>query len=186
MRTVSLCLLSSQSLTDVHIVGTITEAVWKTVINLVRDRTPRPAFRLIGNQVPSVDVIVVCCGEPQDVIIDTVKAACRIHWPAERLRVIVADDGNSASLREEVGQLQQRHRILHYYARVKPAQGHHGYKAGNLNTTLVEYLEKLPGGYSEFFAVFDADMMPEANVLRALIPYALKDTQVAMVTAAQV
>jgi cellulose synthase/poly-beta-1,6-N-acetylglucosamine synthase-like glycosyltransferase len=142
---------------------------------------------MIGNHVPSVDVFVVCCGEPEDVILDTVKAACKIDWPTHRLRVIVADDGNSASLQKEVEQLrlQLKWNHLHYYSRVKPSQGH-GYKAGNLNATLVDYVAKLPAGYSEYFAVFDADMMPEANILRALIPYALEDQQVAMVTAAQV
>ncbi|ETI27867.1 hypothetical protein G647_00316 [Cladophialophora carrionii CBS 160.54] len=165
--------------------GTITEGLWKTVITLARNRNPRPSLRLLGNNVPSVDVFVVCCGEPDDVVLDTVKAACKIDWPTSKFRVIVADDGNSLNLRNKIQQMQGTYTNLHYYSRVKPAVGHHGYKAGNLNATLLDYVEKTPAGYSEYCAIFDADMMPEPNILRVLVPHAIKDPNLAMVTAAQ-
>jgi hypothetical protein len=178
--------MTSERCADIAAVGTITEGLWKTVITLARDRNPRPSLRLLGNKVPSVDVFVVCCGEPDDVVLDTVKAACKIDWPTNKFRVIVADDGDSLNLRNHVQKLQGIHTNLHYYSRLKPAIGHHGYKAGNLNSTLVDYVEKTPAGYSEYCAVFDADMMPESNILRALVPHAIKDPNLAMVTSAQV
>lgn len=166
--------------------GSITEGVWRTVLNVARDRTPRPTLRIVGNNVPTVDIFITCCGEPDDVVLDTVKAACNVDWPADKLRVVLADDGQSEVLCEQVGKLQHIHTNLHYYAREKPAHKHHGYKAGNLNSTLFDYVEKLPLGYSEYFAVFDADMMPEPGVLRQLVPHAIEDSAVGMVTAAQV
>jgi cellulose synthase/poly-beta-1,6-N-acetylglucosamine synthase-like glycosyltransferase len=139
-----------------------------------------------GDRVPGVDVFVTCCGEPDDVVLDTVKAALNIDWPSNKMRVIVADDGKSAGLKENVLELKEVHSNLHYYSRTKPATGHHGYKAGNLNATLVDYVEHLPTGMNEYIAVFDADMMPEPHILRSLMPYAVRDKRVGMVTAAQV
>ncbi|EXJ72979.1 uncharacterized protein A1O5_04128 [Cladophialophora psammophila CBS 110553] len=163
----------------------IAEGVWRIMVGLARDPKPRPSLRILGTNVPGVDVFVVCCGEPDDVVLDTVKAVCKLDWPEDKFRVIVADDGNMESLRLEVEKLQQRHHNLHYHAREKPTDRHHGYKAGNLNQTMREFVVDLPGGQNEFLAVFDADMMPEPQLLRALIPHALGDEKIGMVTAAQ-
>ncbi|KAJ9608106.1 hypothetical protein H2200_007094 [Cladophialophora chaetospira] len=166
-------------------IGHVLEGLWAIAMRAASDPYERADVTIIGDNVPSVDVFIVCCGEPDDVVIDTVKAACHIDWPASKLRVIVADDEPSPTLRQEVGKLQASHPNLHYYSRVKPVEGSHGYKAGNLNGTLVQFIEKTKQGYSEYIAVLDADMMPEPNILRILVPHAVEDDRMAMVTAAQ-
>ena len=181
-----LSLDDSVRLTDTAVVGTITENTWHTVVTLVRTRQRRINLRIFGNHVPSVDVMIVCCGEPIEVILDTVNAACTLDWPARKFRVVVADDGGCPILRKAIRKLQKTYRNLHYHSRSKYTDKHHGYKAGNLNQTLKTYVANLPGGQSEFFAVFDADMMPEPEVLRALVPHALRNGHIAMVTCAQV
>jgi cellulose synthase/poly-beta-1,6-N-acetylglucosamine synthase-like glycosyltransferase len=138
----------------------------------------------VGDNVPIVDVLIVACGEPTDIVIDTVRAACQIDYPVEKMRVILADDGADELLKDECEDLVKKHANLLYHARVKDPGVPHGYKAGNLNNVI----RTLPrdDGQIGFVLVLDADMIPEPEILRALIPHALKDEKVGMVTIAQV
>ncbi|KIY00286.1 uncharacterized protein Z520_03971 [Fonsecaea multimorphosa CBS 102226] len=165
--------------------SSILDGSWRIVVGLVRDSKPRPTLRILGTNVPGIDVFVTCCGEPDDVVLDTVKAVCKLDWPEDKFRVVVADDGNMESLRLQIEKLQERYPNLYYHARKKPTGKNHGYKAGNLNQTMREFVIDLPGGQNDFLAVFDADMMPEPQFLRALVPHALGDIKIGMVTAAQ-
>ncbi|EXJ95015.1 hypothetical protein A1O1_00133 [Capronia coronata CBS 617.96] len=164
--------------------STISETWWRLTVGFIRNPVPRPVYRILGDYVPGVDLIVVACGEPNDIVLDTVKAACQVDWPVDDLRIILADDGNDAELKEEVNKLRKQHANLHYFARYKQEGVHHGYKAGNLNATLA-HTKTLRGGQYEFVAVLDADMIPEPGILRALVPHALKADNVGMVTTAQ-
>ncbi|KAL2424710.1 hypothetical protein ABEF91_001591 [Exophiala dermatitidis] len=166
-------------------VSVIAESLWRLTVSFIRNPVPRPTYRILGDNVPGVDLIVVACGEPVDIVLDTVNAACHVDWPVDKLRVILADDGDDKSLRAEVKALCKKHPNLHYFARYKPDGVHHGYKAGNLNATLKWVQNKLPGGRHEFMAVLDADMIPEPCILRALVPHALKSPNIGMVTTAQ-
>lgn len=146
----------------------------------------RPKLRLIGDNVPSVDVIITCCGEDDDLVMDTAKAACNIDYPRERFRVIICDDGKSKSLQE----LAERTALtqfdnLYYRSRPKyPGVPHH-FKAGNLNDALEE-TAKLPGGAANFLAALDADMIPMRDWLRALLPHMLQDPKCSMACPPQV
>lgn len=118
----------------------------------------RPMLRLTGNDGPTVDVFITCCGEEDDVVLDTVRGACDQDYPTDRFRVIVLDDAKSASLEESVNQLAVTHSNLYYMAREKiPGKPHH-FKAGNLNYG-VEQVTLLPGGAGQFMAALDADMV---------------------------
>ena len=141
-------------------------------------------MRLIGDNVPGVVIIVVACGEPVDIIMDTVNAACRVDYPSTKLRVILADDGNSHVLRDQVNQLSYQFPHLCYSSRDKPAHGH-GYKAGNINATLRQFVATLGFAY-EWICVLDSDMMPEPQILRALLPHGIQDPKIGMVTTGQV
>lgn len=165
--------------------STLTETAWRLAVGFIRNPVPRPILRILGDNVPGVEVIIVACGEPKDIVLDTVKAACQIDWPVDKFRVILADDGEDDDLKAQVHGLANQHTNLYYFARYKPEGIHHGYKAGNLNSTL-RYFGIVQGGLHEFIAVLDADMIPEPGILRALVPHALKDRKVGMVTTAQV
>jgi len=146
----------------------------------------RPKLRLVGDNVPSVDVIITCCGEDDDLVLDTAKAACNIDYPRERFRVIICDDGKSKSLQE----LTERTALelfdnLYYRSRPKyPGVPHH-FKAGNLNDALEE-TARLPGGAANFLAALDADMIPMRDWLRALLPHMLQDPKCSMACPPQV
>ncbi|SCV52769.1 related to cellulose synthase catalytic subunit [Fusarium fujikuroi] len=139
----------------------------------------RPKLRLTGNDVPTVDAFITCCGEDDDLVMDTVRAACDLDYPQDRFRVILLDDGKSAGLHEACAKLSMIYPNLYYMARVKiPGQPHH-FKAGNLNYGLDE-VHKLPGGAGQFMAALDADMIPERDWLRAILPHMLIDPKMAL------
>ncbi|KAG9246755.1 putative glycosyl transferase [Calycina marina] len=140
----------------------------------------RPKLRLIGNDVPAVDVFVTCCGEEDQVVLDTVRAACDLDYPYDRYRVIVLDDGQSANLKSAVNELATMQPNLLYMAREKfPGVPHH-FKAGNLNYGL-DQVHLLPGGAGEFMAALDADMIPEREWLRATVAHLAIDPKMALV-----
>lgn len=122
----------------------------------------RPKLRLKGYDVPTVDVFVTCCGEDDDLVMDTVRAACDQDYPYDRFRVVVLDDGRSSNLEAAVSRLAVTCPNVYYMAREKiPGKPHH-FKAGNLNFGL-EQVHLLPGGAAQFMAALDADMVCGKN-----------------------
>jgi hypothetical protein len=145
----------------------------------------RPKLRLIGNSVPSVDVIITCCKEDDDLIMDTARAACNVDYPSDRFRVMILDDGASATLKALVESGTHGFSNMHYLSRPKyPGVPHH-FKAGNLNYALAQ-TTKMSGGAANFIACLDADMIPERDWLRALLPHMLQDTKCCMACPPQV
>lgn len=118
-------------------------------------------LRLQGNQVPTADVFVPCCGEDLDVILDTTRAATALDYPYAKFRVVVLDDSDSA----EVQTTDIRIPNVYYTANNVKSNTHS--KAGNLNHGL-DFIRTLPGFPSEFIAVLDVDR------LRALLPHILQ------------
>ncbi|KAF2095781.1 nucleotide-diphospho-sugar transferase, partial [Rhizodiscina lignyota] len=134
----------------------------------------RRKTRLVGDTVPAVDVIIVTCGENIDVILDTARAACAQNYPSDRFRVLVSDDGNDDSLQEAIHALKKDAPCeLLYYRRPGRAGSKMGYKAGNMNAAL-SHLDTL-GDRTEFCAFTDADMILEADFLRACLGHLLLD-----------
>ncbi|WYZ42248.1 hypothetical protein EsH8_V_001143 [Colletotrichum jinshuiense] len=118
----------------------------------------QPRLRLLGDNVPSVDVIVTVCNEKIDIVKDTVRAALSVEYPVTRFRVTVADDGKSKVLEDWVHQFSVDHANLYYTARSTLG----GWKAGNLNEA-IKFAGFLPGGAAELVAGLDADMIPEPS-----------------------
>lgn len=150
----------------------------------VRGRT-RPKLRIRGDGVPTVDVFITCCGEDVDVVLDTTRAACAIDYPQERFRVVVLDDGKDAELQKACEDLNAEYPNLFYHARIKIKGVPHHFKAGNL-TGGTDFVTKLENGAGEYIAALDADMIPEADWLRAIIPHMVQDDKMALVCPPQV
>ena len=143
----------------------------------------RRLLRLVGENVPTVDILIPCCGENLEVIRDTIRAACTLEYPRDRYRVVLLDDGNSEELQHEVDVLKKtnpRIRNLFYTCRGVKVVTHS--KAANLNYGL-SFVKDL--GPAEYIAVLDVDMIPVPSFLRALLPHLLNDSSMAMSTAPQ-
>jgi cellulose synthase (UDP-forming) len=54
---------------------------------------------------PTVDVFITCYNEPIEIIAQTTRAALKLKYPIDKLRVYVLDDGNSPEVRQLVEQI---------------------------------------------------------------------------------
>lgn len=153
-----------------------------------KDSRTRPRYYLTGNTAPTVDVFVTCCGEAIDIVLDTVAAVISQDFPPQQLRVFVLDDGHDNNLRDAVALLDKKSKHtanprLHYLSRkVKPGAKSY-FKAGNLQFGIDES-ERL--GSSEFLASLDADMIPERDWLRKLVPHLILSGDIGLACPPQV
>ncbi|CAK7207284.1 hypothetical protein SEUCBS139899_010094 [Sporothrix eucalyptigena] len=162
-------------------IPSVTHNVW-TMMALKKRQRPklRLATDAIGESVaPTVDVFITCCGEDDDLVVDTVRAACDLEYPRSQYRVVLLDDGKSAPLERACDALNETYGNVFYVSRPKfPGVPHH-FKSGNLNYGL-EAVTRLPGGASEYVAALDADMIPERDWLRAILPHLLLNPKMAL------
>jgi len=145
----------------------------------------RSSYRLSGQEAPTIDVCITCCGEKLDVIMDTVAGAAMQDYPSASFRVFVLDDGGNAALKDAVGDYNRLHGTsVEYLARTKLKGESHFYKAGNLRFGL-ETTENFGKG-SEYFASLDVDMIAESDWLRRVVPHLILDSGMALACPAQV
>lgn len=148
----------------------------------IAEGSPRKRLRLQGHEnLPLVDILLPCCGEPVDVIMETVRAACALDYPTSRFRVLVLDDGGSIHLEQAVTRLRSQYPHLSYHSRGRQS-GQVFAKSGNLNFALTTLQQKVE---PEFCAVLDADSIPTPDFLRATLPHLLKDQGAALVSTRQ-
>ena len=148
-----------------------------------------PRYHISGTDVPSVDVVVTCCGEDPLIIINTAAAIVTQDYPANRLRVFILDDAGDDQLRDLVNEFRRKYSTkglpsLSYLARKKTVGSRHYYKSGNLHFGF-EHTGKLESG-SELFATVDADHIATRQWLRTMVPHMLIDDRVALACPPQV
>ena len=125
----------------------------------------REPSRRQGDIEGEVDVFITTYNEPIEIVESTLAAAVAMRRPH---RTYLLDDGR----RFEMGQLADR-----YGATWLTRPDNRGHKAGNLN-------EALKRTHGDFFAVFDADHVPDPAFLERLLPW-FRNTDIAWVQAPQ-
>ena len=154
-----------------------------------RRRRPRPSYELVGDSAPSIDVLVTCCGEDPDIIVDTISAAAAQNYPHEKLRVLVLDDGRDPELCRRVRLLEEWARAsglaqVKYLSREEARKGTKSFfKAGNLNYGISAGVGEKP---SDYFAALDCDMIPESDWLRNSVGHLILDEKIGMTVVPQV
>ncbi|BGP38888.1 hypothetical protein JCM10449v2_002826 [Rhodotorula kratochvilovae] len=172
-----------------------------------RPRSSEPKMRLRGdNNLPSVDVFVVSSGQADQTVFDCAVAAASMDYPPHRYRVMVLDPLASANLERELTRHAKAQAAPHltYHRRElggasgaganareekkaqlqgRQAKGveNTATKANSINFGMVEASSFGIKGPAEFIAVFDADMIPERNYLRAVLPHILGENKVGLV-----
>ena len=131
---------------------------------------------------PTVDVLLPCCGEELDVILDTIKACTNSDYPHDRFRVFVLDDGKAEKVAQAVEDVQSSSPVETIYGTRE--KNNKWLKAVNLNFGL-QLADKTARGSSDYVAVLDIDMIPEPAWLRAIVPHLLQYEQLGMVSAPQ-
>ncbi|BGO90549.1 hypothetical protein NBRC10512_005268 [Rhodotorula toruloides] len=176
---------------------TTVHSLW--VVFNYRARSVEPKMRLRGdNNLPSVDVFIVSSGQADQTVFDCAVAAASMDYPPHRYRVMVLDPTASSNLEREL----QRHAK----AQACPHLTYHRRDVGAKEEKSMESLAKKANstenkvtkanainfgmheastfgikGPAEFIAVFDADMLPERNYLRAVLPHILGENKVGLV-----
>src|SRR5215207_6461691 len=90
---------------------------------------------------PTVAVIVPTCGEPVPMILRTLVSVFDQDWPADRLLVVVSDDGHDPALEAALADWP----VLYHSPPPRFAPGRDGAaKAGNLNSALALVDERFP------------------------------------------
>ncbi|GAB7359790.1 hypothetical protein MBLNU230_g6959t1 [Neophaeotheca triangularis] len=150
--------------------------------------TRRPRYLLSDDEAPHVDVVITVCGESVDIIRDTIGAAAYQEYPSESLHVYVLNDGKeekAGALMAEIFKINEElqrvgRNTIQYLSRPKVPD--HGYKSGNLQ---FGFLETAARTNSIYFAALDADMAPDPNWLRLVVPHLLEDSKIGMVCPGQ-
>ena len=136
--------------------------------------TRRPPPKVRKAQLPRVDVLVPSYNEPTEMLAITLAAAKNMYYPADKLRVVLCDDGGTdqkindpdphkaqaaQNRREELTQLCRDLGVM-YSTR---ARNEHA-KAGNMTAAL----SRLNG---DLVAIFDADHVPSRDFLARTVGY---------------
>ena len=114
------------------------------------------------NRFPNVDILILTINEKKELLEKTIKACKDLEYPNKsKIHIYLCDDGN----RKEIEQLAKEEKI-NYIKRTN----NENFKAGNLNNAL-KYTK------SEYFAVLDADMVPEKDFLVYCMNEILKEDE---------
>ena len=121
---------------------------------------------------PKVAIFVTVCGEPADIISETVRAAKALDYP--NFSIYILNDGKVAKRRN----WQEAELIAdHYGIRCITRTEAGGAKAGNINNALLETVEP-------YVVIFDADHVPKPEFLQKTMGYFV-DERVAFVQSPQ-
>ncbi len=124
------------------------------------------------SDLPAVDILIPYCGEGDEMVLNTAKAACACDYPSGLLRAIILDDSHSHELAQRVKEVQKEWPNLSYASRNVGVKTHS--KASNLNFG-IRHLESSKGAQAPYVAVLDADMIPEPIWLRYVLPHVLNN-----------
>jgi cellulose synthase/poly-beta-1,6-N-acetylglucosamine synthase-like glycosyltransferase len=118
------------------------------------------------SDLPGVSILVPCHNE-ELVIADTIAALFALKYPAERVQILIVDDGSSDRTAEIVrcSSFDPRLTLL----QVPPALAARG-KSGALNYALA-------AAQHPIIAVYDADNRPEPGALRPLVEALVRDAR---------
>ncbi|WP_294403853.1 glycosyltransferase [uncultured Clostridium sp.] len=108
-----------------------------------------------NEEIPFVDVLICTYNEPLYLLEKTIAACTNLHYPQNRLKIHICDDGR----REKLKELSDKYGIS-YITRNDNA----GAKAGNINNAL-KFLK------GDLFVVLDADMIPKKSFLAKTVGY---------------
>ncbi|KAL8276781.1 hypothetical protein RQP46_010837 [Phenoliferia psychrophenolica] len=160
------------------------QAVWDVVT--FRSTSHVPKLRLRGDKnLPSVDVFIVASGQPDQTTFDCAVAAASMDYAAHRFRVMVLDPTGSAILERDItkhAKSQGCPHLTYHRRQLFPTLGDDCHsRAGSVNFGAKEASSFGIKGPGEFIVVFEADVIPERNFLRAALPAVLSNAKVGLV-----
>ncbi len=148
--------------------------VWQIISYIHTIWSPAKPSHFDSQYQPDVDVFITVCGEPADIVEETVHAAKGIRYPEGKLHLYILNDGLAAKKDnwQEIEQVAKRLEVTCITRKV-----HGGAKAGNINNALTQTTSPL-------VAIFDADHIPHADFMECMIGY-FADSKVGFVQSPQ-
>ena len=127
----------------------------------------RPPVRLAGQPAhwPTVDVLIPTYNEPLEVVRATVLAALALDYPADKMEVVLLDDGRRNEFRDWAARVGAG-----YMTRSSNAHA----KAGNINHALQHTT-------GEYVAIFDCDHVPTRSFLQMTLGWFIRDPRLGLV-----
>ncbi len=114
---------------------------------------------------PAISVLVPCHNE-EKVIAHTIRALLAFDYPAEKLEILIINDGSTDRTAEVVREFTDARVRLLEVPKARAARG----KSGALNYALRE-------ASHDVLAIYDADNMPEPGALRPLAEHLVRDAR---------
>jgi cellulose synthase (UDP-forming) len=152
-----------------HLVGVCGSgvAIFLNFVNQFSPRdnnTPPP----LPEELPVVAAVIATYNEPLDILEETLRSLKELDYPAERLFILISDDGH----REMVQRLAQQYQAHFNFGARREA------KAGNLNSALAYLREHCP--QASLILTQDADEVIHPGFLKKTVGY-FSDPQIAFV-----
>ena len=145
---------------------------------------PEKVIPLDPDPLPTVDVLVPSYNEDASLLETTLLAAAAIHYPAEKMKIYLLDDGGTIQKRQdpdpEKAQAAARRRQelqalcrrtgAHYLTRARNESA----KAGNLNAAL-EHV------HGDLILILDADHVPTHDILKRTVVWFMENPKLFLV-----
>lgn len=109
----------------------------------------------------------------------SIRAACRLNWPSDKIVIQVLDDSNDPTIKELVQIECRKWAEEGVNIKCESRPNRNGYKSGALR----EGLKKAYVDNCDYVAIFDADFQPEADYLWRTIPLFFSNPMLALVQA---
>ncbi len=144
----------------IHVIG-ITGTFLTMTLGFINQLRPRSNYQSppLPDELPYVAAVIPTYGEPVDILENTVQSLKGLDYPAERLLIMISDDGH----RPEVQAMADRQGISYNFGARKDA------KAGNLNSA-IQYL-KTNWPQAELILTQDADEIIDRSYLQKIVGY---------------
>ncbi|XP_020104333.1 probable mannan synthase 4 isoform X1 [Ananas comosus] len=109
----------------------------------------------------------------------SIRAACALTWPPDRIIIQVLDDSTDPLIKDMVELECKAWASKQINIKYEVRSNRKGYKAGALKKGMEHYYAQ----QCDFVAIFDADFQPQSDFLMRTIPFLLHNPKIALVQA---
>ncbi len=170
----------------VFIIGVVMISIscFLAVINHWNYKSPKLKMWPAQEPVPTVAIIIPTCGEPIDIIMNTVKSITEQNWNRQNRIIVVSDDSHQTRLKSAIKRFKKLNSDFNIIYFTPPRRGHierrGEAKAGNLNAVFAFVVEKFP--YVQYVETRDADdLVGTKNFLSYCVTHLSENPEISFV-----
>ncbi|XP_077235881.1 glucomannan 4-beta-mannosyltransferase 9-like [Tasmannia lanceolata] len=133
----------------------------------------------LGNSAYPMVLVQIPMYNEKEVYQLSIRAACGLSWPSDRIVIQVLDDSTDPTIKDLVELECQRWASKGINIKYQIRDNRTGYKAGALKEGMKHSYVK----HCDYVAIFDADFQPEADFLWRTIPFFMHNPEIGLVQA---